>query len=91
MDSASSSSCSSNMVHTRLKLQLLWDAGLPPTWARKRDALQVLSRVHEERFGTGFDPAEVPTYRRKFLWHSGWDPDVNRRRPPFYGSFTRTR
>lgn len=72
-------------------MHISWGAGLPPTWARKRDALRVLSRLHEERFGTGFEPAEVPTHRRKFLWHSGWDMDVNPRRPPFYGSFTRTR
>lgn len=67
-------------------------AGLPPTWARRKDALRVLAAAHADRFGSGFEPAEVPTYRRKFVWNcSAHDLAVNPRRPPFYGSFSRTR
>lgn len=67
-------------------------AGLPPTWARRKDAVGVLERMHEERFGADFGAMDAPTYRRKFIWKtSAWDIATNPRRPPFHGSFSRKR
>ena len=33
--------------------------GLPPTWARQKDALAVMGRAHEARYGFDVTPSQV--------------------------------
>lgn len=58
---------------------------MPPTWARHSDAEQRLEKV-AETFGEGFCAPNVKAWRRKFVWFP-----ADSERPPFYGSFSKTR
>lgn len=56
-------------------------AGLPPSWACRKGSHESL-----EQKLAGLNHNDVGLFRRKFLWHS-----AESRRPPWYGSFSKTR
>ena len=56
--------------------------GLPPSWARKADAIEVAERNMHQLTSNGLSPESIQTYRRKFIYVK----DVYTVRPPFYGS-----
>ncbi len=56
--------------------------GLPPSWARKADAIQVAEQNMHQLTSNGLSPDSIQTYRRKFIYVK----DVYTVRPPFYGS-----
>ena len=61
---------------------------MPPTWARKPGAdAASLAALLEREYGSGEALAEVPMWRRKYLWF----PADGSKRPPYYGSWSRTR
>ena len=74
---------STNAEYTRLSTR----AGLPPSWARETGAEQKLPQKLRDQFGDEQQAAGMKIWRRKFLWFPG-DHSL---RPPFYGSFSRTR
>lgn len=61
-------------------------AGLPPTWARKKDAVHILQRVLEEQYGQDYRPEQLRLWRRKLLFHQSGN-----RSHAFYGSFSKPR
>lgn len=61
-------------------------AGLPPTWARKKDAVHILQRALEEKYGQDYRPEHLPLWRRKLLFHQSGN-----RSHAFYGSFSKPR
>ena len=56
--------------------------GLPPSWARKADAIEVAEQSMHQLSSNGLTPGNIQTYRRKFIYVK--DPYTVR--PPFYGS-----
>ena len=62
-----------------LKIRCL---GLPPSWARKADAIEVAEQTMQQLTSNGLTPDNIQTYRRKFIYVK--DPYTVR--PPFYGS-----
>ena len=58
--------------------------GLPPSWARRSDGVEVAQARLQALWETGLDPAGVKLWRRKFLYFQG----DGSQRPPYCGSFT---
>ena len=56
--------------------------GLPPSWARKANAIEVAEQNMHQLTSNGLSPESIQTYRRKFIYVK----DVYTVRPPFYGS-----
>ena len=56
--------------------------GLPPSWARKADAVEVAEQNMHQLTSNGLSPESIQTYRRKLIYVK----DAYTVRPPFYGS-----
>ncbi len=75
----------------RCSLLLFLVLGLPPSWARAPDAERQLPKTLLERYGSECHTSGMRTWRRKLLWFPGDTRDGLPKRPPFYGSWSKTR
>ncbi|KAK9846650.1 hypothetical protein WJX81_008416 [Elliptochloris bilobata] len=74
------------LEHWRGRARFVRVKGMPPTWARKAGAdAASLAALLEREYGGGSGLAELPMWRRKYLWFSG----DGSKRPPYYGSWSR--
>jgi hypothetical protein len=56
--------------------------GLPPSWARRRGAVEASVQRLREMKENGVDTSNIKTWRRKFIWFQ-----ADSMRPPYYGSW----